>query len=119
MATIIPHLVGSLHKRKVDPIKSVSELLLSFVAAYKDVPFQRRQDLFASLGNLVGADDFLYALLVMLLDKYPGQESVVDFAAKLAAQHDCKIQLLVSLVLKRSSWSVADREKMLDCGEIL
>ena len=97
MATIIPHLVGSLHKRKADPIASVSELLLSFVAAYQDVPFQRRQDLFTSLSKLVGADDFLYALLVMLLDKYPGQENVLGFATKLAAQHDCRTQLLVSL----------------------
>ena len=101
MATIIPHLVESLYKRKVDPITGVSELLLSFVAAYKDVPFQRRQNLFTSLSNLVGADDFLYALLVMLLDKYPDQESIVDFATKLAAQHDCRTQLLVSLLLKK------------------
>ena len=96
MELVIPRLVQSLHKRRVDPLISISELLLSFVAAYQDIPLQRRQDIFASLSNRVGADDFLFALLILMVDKYPGDKSVVDFAAKLTAQQDCRTQLTVS-----------------------
>ena len=95
MATVIPRLVESLQKRKADPVISISELLLNFVAAYKDMPFQRRQDFFTSLIAIVGADAFLFALLVMLIDRYPCQQNVVDFAANLAAQQDCRTQLIV------------------------
>ena len=98
MSTLIPCLVESLLKRKVEPVIRISELLLNFVAAYKDIPFQRRQDLFVSLTKTVGADDYLFALLILLLDKYPGEHSVVDFAAELAAQQDCRTQLIVSNV---------------------
>lgn len=96
MARIIPHLVESLQKRKADPIITVSELLLNFVAAYNDIPVQRRRDIFTSLSTLVGVDAFMFALLIMLLDKYPGQQSVVGFATELAAQQDCRTQLIVS-----------------------
>lgn len=98
MATVIPRLVESLHKRKIDPVVSISELLLSFVAAYKDIPLQRRQDIFVSLTNRVGADDYLFALLVLLVDKYPDDHKVVEFATRLTAQQDCTTQLIVSPV---------------------
>ena len=98
MATVIPRLVESLHERKIDPVVSISELLLSFVAAYKDIPLQRRQDIFVSLTDRVGADDYLFALLVLLVDKYPDDRNVVDFATRLTAQQDCATQLIVSPV---------------------
>ena len=96
MKLVIPRLIESLHRRKVDPLISISELLLSFVAAYQDIPLQRRLDIFASLSTHVGADDFLFALLVLLVDKYPGDQSVIDFAARLTAQQSCRTQLKVS-----------------------
>lgn len=95
MAAVIPPLVESLHKRKVDSVISISELLLSFVAAYKDIPLQRRQDIFLSLTNRVGADNYLFALLILLIEKYPGDNNVVEFATKLTAQQDCTTQLTV------------------------
>ena len=96
MELVIPRLVESLHKRRVDPLISISELLLSFVAAYQDIPLQRRRDIFASLINKVGAKDFLFALLILLVDKYPSDQSVVDFAARLTTQQGCRTQLTVS-----------------------
>ncbi|KAL8793139.1 MAG: hypothetical protein Q9195_004251 [Heterodermia aff. obscurata] len=94
MMLVIPRLVESLHKRRVDPLISISELLLSFVAAYQDIPLRRRQGIFASLSSCVGADDFLFALLVLLVDKYPGDQGVIDFAARLTAQQGCRTQLI-------------------------
>ena len=95
MTTVIPPLVESLRKRKADPIVSILELLLSFVAAYKDIPLQRRKTIFTSLSNTIGAEEFLFTLLVLLVDKYHGDQNVITFAGKLTAEHDCRIQLMV------------------------
>lgn len=97
MESVIPRLVQSLHKRKGHPVISVSELLLSFVAAYKDIPPQRRQELFLSLTDKIGADEFLFALILLLVDKYPGRKSVVDFAAGLVERQTTTTQLVVGL----------------------
>lgn len=97
MESVIPRLVQSLHKRKVPPVVSVSELLLSFVAAYKDIPPQRRQELFLSLTDKTGADDFLFALILLLIDKYPNRKSILDFAAGLVERQMTMTQLVVGL----------------------
>jgi len=97
MESVIPRLVQSLHKRKGHPVVSVSELLLSFVAAYKDIPQLRRQELFLSLTDKIGADEFLFALIMLLIDKYPSRKSVLDFAAGLVERQKITTQLIVSL----------------------
>ncbi len=96
MESVIPRLVQSLRKRKADPLIGVSELLLSFVAAYEHIPAQRRLGLFSSLAEKLGADDFLFALLVLLKDKYPGSKKATQFAVELAGQHGAKTQFLVN-----------------------
>lgn len=98
MESVIPRLVQSLHKRKGNPVVSVSELLLSFVAAYKDIPPQRRQELFLSLTDKIGADGFLFALILLLVDKYPSRKSVLDFAAGLVERQRTTTQLIVGLL---------------------
>lgn len=102
MDSIIPRLVQSLHERERDPIRAVSELLLSFVAAYEHIPPQRRLELFKSLVDKVGAVKFLFALLVILLDKHPGDEKVVQFGVNLIQQYNIIIQFQVSLEISRS-----------------
>ena len=97
MESVIPRLVESLHKRKEDPIIGTSELLSSFVAAFKHIPPPRQLDLFRSLANKLGPSDYLYALLIQLLDKYPGDQIVVQFAIDLTGTYDAIIQLRVSL----------------------
>ena len=97
MESVIPQLVQALQKKKLDPVTGLSELLLSFVAAYKDIPQQRRQDLFTSLVAKTGPDEFLFAVLVLLIDKYPSRPNVLDFAAGLVAHQEIKTQLVVSL----------------------
>ncbi|CAD6593091.1 MAG: snoRNA-binding rRNA-processing protein utp10 [Alectoria sarmentosa] len=93
MDSVIPRLVQSLHNRKDGPLMSVSELLLSFAAAYEHISPQRRLDLFVSLVNKVGPNDYLFALLTILLDKFPGDRSIVQFAVDLSSRYDVKTRL--------------------------
>lgn len=96
MELVIPQLVKSLHQRKEDMILGTSELLFSFVAAFEHIPSQRQLDLFKSLTNKLGPIDFLFALLILLLDKYPDDPVVMQFTANLAGSYDVLTQLRVS-----------------------
>ena len=95
MESIIPCLVQSLRKRKDSPILGVSELLLSFVAAYEHIPPPRRLDLFVSLVNKIGPSNYLFALIAILLDKYPADRSVMQFATDLTSRFKVKTRLQV------------------------
>jgi len=90
---VIPPLIASLRKEKGDPVTGAAELLLSFVAAYEHVPPHRRCDLLISLVQTLGAEDFLYALLAMLVDKYGMTESIKSFATELSNSFTVEIQL--------------------------
>ena len=98
MESVIPRLVQSLHKRKDGPLVGVSELLLSFAAAYEHIPSQRRLDLFVSLVDKVGPSDYLFALITILLDKYPGDTSVMQFATELTGRYSVKTRLQVEIL---------------------
>ena len=95
MESIIPRLVQSLRKRKGDPLAGVSELLLSFAAAFGHIPPRRRLDLFTSLADKVGPTDYLFALFAIMLDKYRNNRKVLQFATDLAGRYDVKIRLQV------------------------
>ena len=95
MDSVIPRLVQSLHTRKDGPLVGVSELLLSFAAAYEHIPSRRRLDLFVSLVNKVGPSDYLFALITVLIDKYPSDGSVVQFATELTRRYSVKTRLQV------------------------
>lgn len=95
--TIIPPLVDTLRKSKGDPVAGASELLLSFVAAFEHIPLYRRQSLFQSLIDKLGPEDFLFAVLVMLMDKYNGNKTVTAFSQELVSYYDPKTQLAVSV----------------------
>lgn len=100
MESVIPRLVQSLHKRKDGPLVGVSELLLSFAAAYEHIPPQRRLDLFGSLVDKTGPADYLFALITILLDKYPNDRSVVRFASDLTSRYSVKTRLEVMILKK-------------------
>lgn len=120
MESVIPRLVESLHKRKENPIISTSELIFSFVAAFEHIPPQRQLDLFKSLANKLGPYEFLFAILIQLLDKYPDDQMVVQFAADLTGTYDATTQLQVSFFdayrfVNYSSDSCADSRKISRC----
>lgn len=90
---VIPPLVASLRKAKGNPVTGAAELLLSFVAAYEHVPSHRRSGLFKSLVQTLGAEDFLFALLAMLVDKYGVIDDMKSFAVELSGSFSVEIQL--------------------------
>lgn len=72
-----------------------SELLLSFAAAFEHIPIHRRKALFSSLIDKLGAEEFLFALLILLLDRYPNDESVTEFVKDFVGYYSPLIQLKV------------------------
>lgn len=90
---VIPPLIASLRQEKGDPVTGAAELLLSFVAAYEHVPPHRRGALLTSLVQTLGPEDFLFALLAMLVDKYGPTDNIKTFAAELASAFSVEVQL--------------------------
>jgi U3 small nucleolar RNA-associated protein 10 len=90
---VIPPLILSLRKDKGNPVTGAAELLLSFVAAYEHVPTHRRKGLYTSLIQTLGPEDFMFALLTMLVDKYGPTEKIKSFAADLSGSFSVEIQL--------------------------
>ncbi|KAG9232555.1 hypothetical protein BJ875DRAFT_74427 [Amylocarpus encephaloides] len=90
---VIPPLISSLRKGKSNIVVGASELLLSFVAAYEHVPSHRRKGLYTSLIQTLGPDDFLFAFLAMLVNKYGATENVKQFAVELSSSFNVGVQL--------------------------
>ncbi|KAH7418398.1 hypothetical protein BKA64DRAFT_730120 [Cadophora sp. MPI-SDFR-AT-0126] len=90
---VIPPLISSLRKEKGNPVTGAAELLLSFVAAYEHVPLHRRKALFTSLVQTLGAEDFLSALLAMLVDKYGVTQDIKSFASDMTGSFGVEVQL--------------------------
>ncbi|RDL40455.1 ARM repeat-containing protein [Venustampulla echinocandica] len=91
---VIPPLISSLRKGKANIVTGAAELLLSFVAAYEHVPNHRRKGLFTSLTQTLGPEDFLFALLAMLVDKYGSNEGIKTFSVELSSSFSVETQLL-------------------------
>lgn len=84
-----------------------SELLLSFAAAFEHIPTHRRKALFSSLIDKLGAEEFLFALLILLLDRHPKDESVTEFVEDFVGYYSPLIQLKVGsrLLFHDVHWS--------------
>ncbi|KAL9043977.1 MAG: hypothetical protein Q9214_002853 [Letrouitia sp. 1 TL-2023] len=94
MNSVVPRIFTSLQKRDEDPIISISKLMLNFVAAFEFIPPFRRMNVFSGLVRQLSADRFLYALVVLLIDKFPRNEQIVQFCSDLMEQHDIQTQLI-------------------------
>ncbi|KAI1505608.1 hypothetical protein F5X99DRAFT_250150 [Biscogniauxia marginata] len=80
---VVPPLIQSLRRGKISPLAGASELLLSFVTAYEHIPSHRRLGLFVSLVETLGSEEFLFALLAMLVNMYGTTDQVLSFATEL------------------------------------
>ena len=115
--SVIPPLISSLRTQKGGTLAGTSELFLSFAAAFEHIPSHRRLTLFATLVDKVGPEDHLFALLVILVDRYGiSNKTIYDFVVGLSNQCTSLIQLIVSylvLVLNGSILiSILDSRKM-------
>ncbi|KAI8157864.1 U3 small nucleolar RNA-associated protein 10 [Colletotrichum sp. SAR 10_70] len=90
---VVPPLMTSLKKGKRNPVAGATELLASFVTAYEHIPAHRKQGLFIALVNTLGPDEFLYALLAMLVDRYGPSDSLMAFASELLGVYSAEVQL--------------------------
>ena len=99
MESVIPRLILSLNKRKDGYSDGVPELLLSFVAAFEHIPARRRLDLFTLLADRVGPSEYLFALLVMLVENYPGDRKVQQFTVDLCSVYDENVRIKVVIRL--------------------
>ncbi|KAH8205749.1 hypothetical protein TruAng_000025 [Truncatella angustata] len=90
---VVPPLIQSLRKGKKSPVAGASELLLSFVTAFEHIPSHRRLGLFVSLLEVLGSEEFLFALLAMLVDKYGSTADVLSFANQIFNQFAVEVEL--------------------------
>lgn len=74
----------------------MAPFLWSFAAAFAHVPSHRRLHLYMSLAQLLGEAKFLYVILIMLADKYEGNQEATAFAVQLCGQYEAETQLIVS-----------------------
>lgn len=104
---MIPSLVATLRKQKGGALVGASELLLSFTAAFEHIPIYRRKALFSSLIDKLGAEEFLFALLILLLDRHADDESVMEFVKEFVSRYSPLIQLKVGfrLLFRDVHWS--------------
>jgi U3 small nucleolar RNA-associated protein 10 len=74
---VVPALIQSLRNQKRDIVSGTSELLLSFTAAFEHIPSHRRLRLFHALISKLGTQDFLFAVLAMLANRYSTDKDVL------------------------------------------
>ncbi|CAI4211464.1 unnamed protein product [Parascedosporium putredinis] len=97
---VVPPLVATLRKGKKSVVAASSELLLSFTSSYEHIPSHRRFGIFMSLVDTLGADEFLFAIIALLVEKQGPTDGVLSFVTELLDRHNVKTQLdsLVKLI---------------------
>jgi U3 small nucleolar RNA-associated protein 10 len=74
-------------------VVSTKDLLSSFVTAYEHIPSHRKHDLFISLVQNLGPEDFLFAVLAMFVDRYAATDNMILFTTKMMSSFSVEVQL--------------------------
>ena len=90
---VIPPLIDTFKKGKRNIVASASDLLSSFVIAYEHIPSHRKHDLFISLIENLGPEDFLFAIVAMFADRYGTADSTCAFLTELVGSFAVETQL--------------------------
>ncbi|KAH8435283.1 snoRNA-binding rRNA-processing protein UTP10 [Aspergillus melleus] len=90
---VVPALIQSLRNQKRDVVSGTSELLLSFTAAFEHIPSHRRLRLFHALITKLGTQDFLFAVLAMLANRYSMDKDVLVLMTGLVSDAEAPIEL--------------------------
>jgi U3 small nucleolar RNA-associated protein 10 len=93
ISRVVPPLVMSLRRKNQNFVLGISELLLSFVAAYEHIPLHRRLGLFSQLLKTLGPDGSLAATSALLFDRYPTDMNLASFVKQLMKQFDAATTL--------------------------
>lgn len=90
---VVPALIQSLRNQKRDIVSGTSELLLSFTAAFEHIPSHRRLRLFHALISKLGTQDFLFAVLAMLANRYSMDKDVLTLMTGLVSDTTPAVEL--------------------------
>ncbi|GFF23996.1 U3 small nucleolar RNA-associated protein 10 [Aspergillus udagawae] len=90
---VVPALIQSLRDQKRDVVSGTSELLLSFTAAFEHIPSHRRLRLFHALITKLGTQDFLFAVLAMLANRYAMDKDVLVLMTGLVSDASAAVEL--------------------------
>ncbi|KAK4123823.1 hypothetical protein N657DRAFT_429227 [Parathielavia appendiculata] len=90
---VIPPLIETFRRRGRNVVASIKDLLASFVTAYEHVPSHRKHDLFISLVQNLGPEDFLFAVLAMFVDRYGATDNMISFTTQMMSSFSVEIQL--------------------------
>ncbi|KAK4252316.1 hypothetical protein C7999DRAFT_10171 [Corynascus novoguineensis] len=90
---VIPPLIDTFRKRGRNVVASTKDLLASFVTAYEHIPSHRKHDLFISLVQNLGPEDFLFAVLAMFVDRYAATDNMITFTTQMISSFSVEIQL--------------------------
>ena len=93
VARVVPPLAVSLREKGKDLVTGASELLLSFTAAFEHIPLHRRKKLFENLIETLGPEETLFAVVAMLIERYPEDARVPAFVAELVNYFPVKYSL--------------------------
>lgn len=93
---VVPALIQSLRNQKRDVVSGTSELLLSFTAAFEHIPSHRRLRLFHALITKLGIQDFLFAVIAMLANRYAMDKDVLTLMTGLVSDTTAAVELAVS-----------------------
>ncbi|KAL4875043.1 hypothetical protein BJY04DRAFT_233091 [Aspergillus karnatakaensis] len=90
---VVPALIQSLRHQKRDVVSGTSELLLSFTAAFEHIPSHRRLRLFHALITKLGTEEFLFAVLAMLANRYSMDKAVLVLMTGLVSDATATVEL--------------------------
>ncbi|PHH61103.1 hypothetical protein CDD81_765 [Ophiocordyceps australis] len=90
---VIPPLIKSLRQGNKSTVAGASDILLSFATAYAHMPAHRRLGLFITLVETLGAREFLFALVGMMVDKYDTSDALLQFVVEVMSHVDIETQL--------------------------
>ncbi|QDS77678.1 hypothetical protein FKW77_003509 [Venturia effusa] len=80
---VVPPLVTSLRKKNKEVVRGAADLLLSFTAAFEHIPLHRRLGLFEHVTKTLGPKDCLFAIMAMIVDRYPTDNEARRFLVEL------------------------------------
>ncbi|KAL4908457.1 hypothetical protein BDW74DRAFT_100891 [Aspergillus multicolor] len=90
---VVPALIQSLRHQKRDVVSGTSELLLSFTAAFEHIPSHRRLRLFHALITKLGTEEFLFAVLAMLANRYSMDKAILVLMTGLVSDATAPVEL--------------------------
>jgi U3 small nucleolar RNA-associated protein 10 len=93
ISRVVPQLAASLRAKHKNLLTGVSDLLLSFTAAFEHIPQHRRMKLFSELARTLGPEDSLSAIIALLVDRYPTSTAQEKFVPELLLQFEPMVTL--------------------------